>query len=660
MLKNLKLASKIAGGFGLLIAIALALGGMAVINMNSAKDLSVTLDEQYVAEVQVVAQLERRLQRTMLNMRGYTMSGREEYLELAQKGLQEVQESLAKGKALAEKQSGAGALRASVNKGQTMQASYAESVKETVANTNNMARLRARMDAAAKSYLDNCDEFLRGQNQEMANDIDGGTALSDQLKERLAKLNLVNEIIDLGNSLQVANLRAQATWQPEIAKEALGLFGEIDAKFAELLRISKQDKELKRIQATQQAARQYKEAMSEFMATWLAAREVDKKRQGVGDGLLSLARETTYASLGAMKKLSNQSRETLSASSTIMLAGLAAALVLGALLAFFITRSITKPINAVISGLAAGSEQVAAASSQVATASQSLAQGAAQQAASLEETSSSMEEMGSMTKQNADSAGQADTLASEAARVVQKANEAMVQLTGSMAEITKAGEETGKIIKTIDEIAFQTNLLALNAAVEAARAGEAGAGFAVVADEVRNLAMRAAEAAKNTAGLIEGTINKTKQGAELVAQTNQTFSEVAENARSVTELVSEIAAASSEQAQGISQVNLAMSEMDKVTQQTAASAEESAAASEELNAQAATMQGYVAELVRMVGSGHENGKRHKAKIAAKQEKKPIAALPSPVAAAKAAKQSRPKTSAQEAIPLEDDPDFADF
>jgi len=657
MLKNLKLASKIAGGFGLLIAIALALGGVAVVNMNSAKDISVTLDEQYVAEVQVVAQLERRLQRTMLNMRGYAMTGKDEYLKLVQEGLKEVTESLTKGQELAQKHAELAALRANVSKGRALEADYEALVKESTASNQSLTRLRADMDAAAESYMENCAAFLRGQNQKMGEAIDGATVSGVDLKDRLAKINLVNDIVELGNAVRVANFKAQATWQPEIAKQALSLFGGMEGKFEALRKITREEGDLDRIEATRRAARQYKEAMSSFMTTWLAAREADKKRHGTGDELLALARETTYASLGAMKELSKQSRETLTASSSIMLAGLSAALLLGVFLAFFITRSITKPINAIISGLAAGSEQVAAASTQVATASQSLAQGAAQQAASLEETSSSMEEMGSMTKRNADSAGQADALASEAAQVVQRANEAMAQLTGSMAELTKAGEETGKIIKTIDEIAFQTNLLALNAAVEAARAGEAGAGFAVVADEVRNLAMRAAEAAKNTAGLIEGTIAKTKQGAELVAQTNQTFAEVAENARAVTELVSEIAAASSEQAQGISQVNLAMDEMDKVTQMNAANAEESAAASEELNAQAATMRGYVTELVKMVGAGHGNGKRPKAGITAKREKKPLAALPSPVATAK---QSRTKSSAQEAIPLEADQDFADF
>ncbi|RPH49325.1 MAG: hypothetical protein EHM85_14235, partial [Desulfobacteraceae bacterium] len=236
-----------------------------------------------------------------------------------------------------------------------------------------------------------------------------------------------------------------------------------------------------------------------------------------------------------------------------MLTGVGLAMALG----FLITRSTVGPIRRIISGLTEGAGQVASASGQVSSASQSLAEGASEQAASIEETSSSLEEMSSMTKQNADNATQADNLMKESKQMVATANDSMGSLTESMKEISVASEETAKIIKTIDEIAFQTNLLALNAAVEAARAGEAGAGFAVVADEVRNLAMRAADAAKNTANLIEGTVKKVKDGSALVARTNEAFGEVAASATKVAQLVSEIAAASNEQSQGIDQVNKA-------------------------------------------------------------------------------------------------------
>ncbi len=272
----------------------------------------------------------------------------------------------------------------------------------------------------------------------------------------------------------------------------------------------------------------------------------------------------------------------------------------------FFARSIAAPIKKAVDQLGEAAQQVASASGEVSSSSQSLAEGASEQASAIEETSSSLEEMTSMTKQNATNASQADSLMKQANTVVQKANSSMNDLTRSMKEITTASLETSKIIKTIDEIAFQTNLLALNAAVEAARAGEAGAGFAVVADEVRNLAMRAAEAAKNTSGLIEDTVKKIQEGSDLVTKTNEAFAEVALSSSKVGDLVAEITAASQEQAQGIDQINKAVADMDKVTQQTAANAEESAAASEEMSAQAVQMKEVSNTLIKIIG-GQSNG-----------------------------------------------------
>ena len=270
-------------------------------------------------------------------------------------------------------------------------------------------------------------------------------------------------------------------------------------------------------------------------------------------------------------------------------------------IAFVITRGITKPLTRVIGGLTEASDQVASASSQVSSASQSLAEGSSEQASALEETSSSLEEMSSMTKQNADNAAQAKALMAEVRKIVAKVNDHVGSTAEAVQEAMQTSEQTGKIIKTIDEIAFQTNLLALNAAVEAARAGEAGAGFAVVADEVRNLAMRAAEAAKNTSDLIENTINAVKKSSDLTQMTREAFKENVEISGKVGSLVDEISAASEEQAQGIGQISKAVAEMDKVVQQAAANAEESASASEEMNAQAEEMKGFVSELSQMVG-----------------------------------------------------------
>jgi hypothetical protein len=266
-----------------------------------------------------------------------------------------------------------------------------------------------------------------------------------------------------------------------------------------------------------------------------------------------------------------------------------------------LTSFLTKRIDRIAKFLTEGSELVVSSSNQVSGASQSLAEEAHEQAAAIEGTSSSLGEMSLMTKQNAENANQAKNLVKGSSQVIKDATHSMSELTNSMDEISNAGEETSKIIKTIDEIAFQTNLLALNAAVEAARAGEAGAGFAVVADEVRNLALRAADAARNTSHLIEGTIKKVNVGSELVIKTNDAFNKVAETAARLDELIAGIADASDEQAQGIEQINKTVADMDKVVRQTAAYAEESANASGEMNTKAEQMKSAIDELVALVG-----------------------------------------------------------
>jgi methyl-accepting chemotaxis protein len=206
--------------------------------------------------------------------------------------------------------------------------------------------------------------------------------------------------------------------------------------------------------------------------------------------------------------------------------------------------------------------------------SQHLSEAASEQAASIEETSASLEELSSMTKGNAESTSRANALMAGTKQTIEKANASMGQLTVSMKEIASASEQAQKIVKTIDEISFQTNLLALNAAVEAARAGEAGAGFAVVAEEVRNLALRAAEAARNTSGMMSDIVTKVRTGEQLVQSTNQDFVQMQSSSNEIVGLMGGIAEASREQSDGIEQINKAILELNRVTQENAASAEE--------------------------------------------------------------------------------------
>lgn len=284
---------------------------------------------------------------------------------------------------------------------------------------------------------------------------------------------------------------------------------------------------------------------------------------------------------------------------------------------FMVTLKIGKPLNRLTYGLNTGSEVVAAFSNKVSEAGHTLAEGSSSQAAGLEEASASIEEMSSMTKTIAENAGQARQMTEEMSKVVKDFNRQMDLLNQAMAEISHSSIETKNIIKTIDEIALQTNLLALNAAVEAARAGEVGAGFAVVANEVRTLAMRAAEAAKNTSTLIENTIRTVQSGSDLTLATKEAFKKNIEISKTISNLIEGFAKASEEQATGIAQVNVAVAEMDKVTQQNAGFSDELSKMAQDTVIQAEQMKGYVKELCSIFGTGTK-GSVDEAKVLVKK------------------------------------------
>jgi hypothetical protein len=277
------------------------------------------------------------------------------------------------------------------------------------------------------------------------------------------------------------------------------------------------------------------------------------------------------------------------------------AIVLGlGLVAWVVSHRLTRPIMATVSGLRRGADHVALAAAQLSESAQSLSQSATEQAASLEETSASIEEISSMAASNAANASDAAERVEAVDAQVRRFGEALGGTSASMQRIRTSSAQVSRIIKTVDEIAFQTNILALNAAVEAARAGEAGMGFAVVAGEVRSLAQRSAQAAKDTAALIEEAIQSTEAGVRSVDEITAAIGGIQAGVADVRGLVLAVRDASQQQAQGARQVSETVVQLERATQSTAANAEEGAATSEELSAQAATAQGDVQTLAAVV------------------------------------------------------------
>ncbi|MBF0474339.1 MAG: MCP four helix bundle domain-containing protein [Deltaproteobacteria bacterium] len=527
-MSNLKLATRIGLGFGVLILLAVALGTLAVVNMKSAERRAAELAQEYMPEVDIVTDLESNFREMRFGVRGYSLSRNEDYLNTAMASLAKIKKNIQDCKELSNKYVELTKLRENLGKIDSGIGTYEKLISETVTRVKEIIEIRKRLDASAKKYIEQCNGYLAHENEMFEKEIKARAESAGAL-DRFKKINTMNEIVGLGNYIRISNFKAQANNDVKMLHEVLKAFSDIDRKLDELKPVTTREADLKTLAEVRTAAQEYKQAVIDYIKNQEEQDESNKKRNVVADELLKMASETSDGGLKKATERANHSMATLSQASMVMIIGLIVAIILGVIIAIGIAKGIINPIGKVVD-LA----NAIAAGDLTNRLNMTTKDEIGDMARALDKSSDQLVSMIRLIQENAKSlASQSEELSTVSSTLVANSE----QMTAQSNNVAGATEQMSTNINTMASAAEE---MSVNIATVSSAAEQMSQNMNTVASAIEEMTMSINDVSKSAEDGAKISKKATKMSAEATTTMN-TLGGAAHAIGKVTEVIKRIA-----------------------------------------------------------------------------------------------------------------------